>query len=120
MDTDKPTEVPWPIYKAGGPGTRQSTPASCFYCKASDGQPHERRCVIVNKKILVKYEFTLGIAVPYGWAPEMVEFCRNDGAWCADNAIEEILATVEDDGCLCSIFNCTYISCVDPTPFEND
>jgi len=62
----------------------------CFYCGRKVGQPHKLACVILQKKIKVKYTFELDIEVPYDSQKDMIEFHRNEGIWCANNAIQEL------------------------------
>ena len=91
----------------------------CFYCKQPVGSPHGFRCSMVCKKVKVRYIFELEIDVPQSWTKDDVEFNRNDGTWCADNAVSELEQFTAVDGersCLCNRFKCEFVDTVDNTP----
>jgi hypothetical protein len=106
----------WPIVTEDDDGIRPNgRPDACFYCDQQVGKPHSEQCVIVNKVVRVRYSFTIDVEVPHHWSDRDVEFHRNDGTWCADNAIGELEAAAEI-ACLCPNFKCEVIGVVDPTP----
>ena len=109
----------WPKVTVGGPGTRQD-PEQCLYCKQVAGQPHGRECVVVEKRAKVRYSFELEIGVPHSWGQHEIEFHRNDGSWCADNALTELHRLANQQGCLCNNFHCEFLEVVDDTPRQND
>ena len=113
----------WPTYKVGGPGTRghsgiPNAGSVCFYCGATDGNPHGAECVVVCKRVILSYTFQLEVMVPYHWSPEDIESHRNMGTWCANNALDEL--DNQEGECLCGVFSCTYVDCVDNSPIERD
>lgn len=55
--------------------------------------------------MIVEYD----IEVPCDWDAYMVEFSRNDGTWCADNAIDELRKLSKSEGCLCGVTRYEYI-----------
>lgn len=50
------------------------------------------------------------IDVPSFWEKSNVEFCRNDGSWCANNAIEELQELSKQQGCLCPVVRFEYLA----------
>jgi hypothetical protein len=94
----------------------------CFYCGADLGSQHKRTCVMVNKKVRVRYTLEIVVNVPHSWNGGDVEFHRNNGSWCANNCANDIarhIATSEaaGNGCLCGKFKAEYLGVEDETPF---
>lgn len=48
--------------------------------------------------MVVEYD----IEVPASWGKYNIEFHRNEGSWCASNALDELAELCGDDGCLCN------------------
>lgn len=84
----------------------------CFYCHQPVGSTHKDDCVLIRKKVKVRMTAEYEVEVPHWWGKEMIEFERNDGSWCATNAIEELeeLAEEQENRCLCEHI---HFDCVD-------
>lgn len=78
-----------------------STKEQCFYCNRAIGAMHDASCVLIKKKVRVRFTVEYEVSVPASWDKHMIEFQRNDGSWCVDNAIRELEALAEAKGCLC-------------------
>jgi hypothetical protein len=78
----------------------------CFYCNREVGSPHKRECVVLSRKVKVKYSYDLEIEVPWHWTQEDIEYHRNASSWCADNSIEELEKAAKEHTCLCGMFSC--------------
>lgn len=76
----------------------------CFYCPSFIGQPHADDCVLYTKNVLVRLVVTYPVEVPNSWDKKMIEFHRNEGTWCGDNAIEELQELPDDYLCQHSTF----------------
>lgn len=81
----------------------------CFYCQVPIGGTHKPDCVLVRKKVKVRMIVEYEIEVPYSWDKEQIEFHRNDGSWCSDNALEELEALGGEDACICPVTEFVYI-----------
>ena len=112
--------IVWPIVKPDD--ARPAGPADqCFYCQQPMGQVHRAHCVLVTKRIRVRYIFEIELDVPQCWSGDDFESYRNESGWCADNApdaIEEFAGKIRSDNgaCLCDFFKAEYIELVDHTP----
>lgn len=84
----------------------------CFYCHAAVGATHEPSCVLIVRRVrirmTVEYEAD---DVPACWTAEDIESYRNDGAWCANNALDELRALFGDDRgpCMCESARFAYV-----------
>ena len=87
----------------------------CFYCQQPIGSAHEDDCVLVKKRVKVRMTVEYEVEVPARWDKEQIEFHRNEGSWCSDNALAE-LEELEGDGCLCPITEFEYLG-GDSEPF---
>jgi hypothetical protein len=128
VSTDPKDSTGWPLVAINDDGIRPAGPPNeCLYCRRTVGQPHGPECVIVEKRVKVRYLFEIDISVPHHWSKSNVEFHRNQGTWCADNAIAELqaLTSQEDKNgvsfgpCLCGVFTYEYVQDVDTTPTRN-
>lgn len=111
----------WPLVDPDDHGIRPAgKPDACFYCSSVVGTEHARDCVIVTKRVKVRYTLEIEVDVPYAWNKEFFEFHRNESSWCADNVVDEITAYVErldsEGGCVCDNFKAEFISVTDGTP----
>lgn len=95
-------------------------PDMCCYCRQPVGKPHTLKCVILQRKVRVRYTFDIEIEVPHFWDKSNIEFHRNEGSWCANNALTDIKQQVTDDGCLCSVFKCEVLEVPDNPPYRKD
>lgn len=89
----------------------------CFYCARLVGDPHKPDCVIVQKKVRIRFSVELDIDVPHHWTKEDVEFRYNESTWCVDNLIDFLLEFKADNPtwCLCGRGKADYLLS-DPTP----
>lgn len=116
----------WPIVALNDSGIRPAGPPDeCFYCQARVGQPHGEKCGVVTKLIRARYIIDVDLRVPYSWDKDRFEFHRNDGTWCANNAVNEIEAHIQAEPindvssvgtCLCHRFKAEFVSVLDATP----
>lgn len=119
----------WPTVAVNDDGIRPAGgPGECYYCGEMVGQPHGRECVVVKKRVKVRYSFTIEVDIPHFWDKDDFEFHRNEGSWCANNAIAEIqamiptetiespLGNVEMGPCLCPRFEAKFLKTIDATP----
>ena len=74
----------------------------CFYCHQPIGESHKPNCTLVQKKAKVRMIIDYEIEVPAFWTEKYINFHRNLGSWCADNALYELEKISEEEGCLCS------------------
>lgn len=79
-----------------------SDKVQCFYCQQAVGLAHKPTCVLVRKKARARMVVEYEIVVPHSWDQHDIEFHRNEGSWCSDNAIDELQALAESEGCLCN------------------
>ncbi len=110
---------PWPLVAPNDDGIRPAGPPDeCFYCTRKVGAEHARDCTVVKKTVRVRYIIELDVTVPHHWEKDNVEFHRNEGSWCANNAIDELVTVFRDDeaSCMCSAFVCEYMHDADTTP----
>jgi hypothetical protein len=82
----------------------------CFYCQQKIGGFHKDDCVLINRKVTVRMTVDYEVDVPAHWDAHMVEFHRNDGSWCADNALDELTKIADEAGCICHIAKFEHIS----------
>lgn len=88
----------------------------CFYCHQKIGQPHKADCVVITKRVKIKYTIELEVDVPYSWEAHEIEFQRNESSWCASNLIDELKDYEEKHGCLCGITTCEFVEVIDNKP----
>lgn len=85
-------------------------PDRCFYCDRPVGDTHdEGECVLVKRKVRIRMTVEYDINVPAHWDKGRIEFHRNDGTWCADNALDELAAEASREGCLCPHTRFEYV-----------
>lgn len=106
----------WPIVAPNDDGVRPGGLADrCFYCNQKIGDPHNLDCVIVHKRVRLRYTFEVEVEVPHYWTEADTLHHRNDSTWCANNAFADIDAN-SPGGCPCPIFKCEWVGIVDDTP----
>jgi hypothetical protein len=107
----------WPIVLENDDGIRQAGPKDeCFYCGRKIGHEHKRDCVVVHKKVLLRYTIEIPLEFPHFWTKEQIEFDRNEGSWCASNIIGELEQVSEFSGCLCGNVKAEFVRVIDDTP----
>jgi hypothetical protein len=84
----------------------------CFYCQQAIGQEHKPDCVLIVKTVTVRMTVEYDIRVPHLWTKELIEYGRNKGTWCANNALDE-LREMSKHSCLCFCGN-THFECINP------
>lgn len=114
-------EKEWPLVAVNDDGIRPAgKPDACFYCQQKVGHPHARDCVVVSKKVRLRYTIDVEVSVPHFWTKNEIEFHRNQSSWCAGNIITEIVEyeeRVEESGdCMCGKVHCTFMEVSDNTP----
>jgi len=58
----------FPLVVPGDHGIRPAgKPDECFYCSQRIGVPHKPDCVMVTKRVRVRYSFDIEIDVPHHW-----------------------------------------------------
>lgn len=136
----------WPLVDPHDDGIRPaSKPDECLYCRQRIGQPHERECVIVTKRVEMRVVATLPTGEKltgtwqfdevYSWDEGMTEFHKNESSWCASNflhatdhgdvitwdpgsegAMEKLEWLDTDKSCLCNVLEFTFVRVIDGTP----
>ena len=83
----------------------------CIYCQQPIGSDHKADCVMIKKKVKVRMVVEYVVDVPASWGKDMIEFHRNDGSWCANNAITELeeLFDQDDAPCMCNAATFEYL-----------
>lgn len=83
----------------------------CFYCHRAIGDTHDLTCVLIVRRVRVRMTVEYEVEVPASWDAEAIEFHRNDGSWCANNAISELDAIfgAEDAECMCGAARFAYV-----------
>lgn len=110
-----------PVVLSNDDGIRPAgNPDECFYCNQKVGHPHKSNCVVLKKRAKVRYSFEFEIDVPWGWNQGNILFHRNDGSWCADNALQELQEASEKQGCLCPVFTCEVLEISEAPPYRKD
>lgn len=74
---------------------------ACFYCKQPVGDTHLDDCALIKRKVRVRLTLEYDVSEPASWKPDMIEFHRNDGSWCASNLLGELEELDERNQCLC-------------------
>ena len=57
------------------------------------------------KKAKIMVQMEVEVDVPNDWDDDMIRFHYNEGSYCMDNLLHELLSTEEDDDHYCA---CTY------------
>ncbi len=111
----------WPLVLADDDGIRPAgNPYACFYCRQSVGEPHGLDCVIVGKRVLVRYTIEVPVVIPHHWTADDLAFHREDSSSCANNIIEwDFAKAVGEYGCLCAFLKrAELVEVLDPTPIR--
>lgn len=88
------------------------TAGRCFYCQREVGAKHDPACVLIKRRVRIRMTVEYEVDVPACWTDEDIEFHRNDGTWCANNALTELDALFgsEDGPCLCVAAKFAYVA----------
>lgn len=113
----------WPRVDPHDDGIRPAGPPdACFYCRQKVSQPHGRDCVIVLRRVKLRYVVEVEVMMPHSWDSDDIEMHRNMGSWCANNCVDDInahiIALEGYNRCLChdGAFHAEFIGVVDDTP----
>ncbi len=87
-----------------------SSKQECFYCHQPIGTEHDPTCVTINKRVKLRMVVEYEVEVPASWSRSDIEFHRNKGSWCCDNALQELEAEADRLGCLCGVAKFEYLS----------
>jgi hypothetical protein len=98
---------------ANGP-RHAGKPDECFYCNMPMGADHKDDCVCVKRKVIVRMTVEYPVEVPASWTPDNIHFHRNEGTWCSDNAVDELVKLIDgayeaEHGCLCRFTKFKYV-----------
>lgn len=78
---------------------------TCFYCRQQLGEPHKPECILPQRRVRLRMTVEYDVNVPADFDQAMIEFARNQGSWCASNALDELTERFGDnspDGsCMC-------------------
>lgn len=77
-------------------------PDRCGYCPSRLGEEHALECVCRRRSVVVRLIVEYAVTMPESWDEAMILSNRNDGCWCASNAIQELEALNRKAGCLCA------------------
>jgi hypothetical protein len=110
----------FPVVAADDPGIRPAgAPDECFYCRSKVGAPHGDECVMVTKRVRLRYTFEVELDVPHSWSVDNILFHRNEGTWCSRNALYELEKAYPSNNeapCPCPGFKCEFLAEVDSAP----
>lgn len=79
----------------------------CFYCNEKLGRQHRKDCVLRKRTVIMEYRFQVVLLMPEHWTIPSIEFNRNDGSWCASNALDELEEQGRD--CWCNHFKAIFV-----------
>lgn len=98
------------IIATEGSARKGGAAGECFYCKAKHGTAHTDECVLVKRKVRLRFTIEYDADCPASWDAASIERFRNGSTFCMDNVLQDldVLSTVE--GCLCGI---GLIECVE-------
>jgi hypothetical protein len=107
--SDPPDAEQWPLVAINDDGIRPAgEPDECFYCNKKVGQPHGRDCVVVTKRVLVRYVVDVEISVPHTSDEEqIVDFENHEGD---SYNLEPV------NGALIHSISASFIGTLDDTP----
>lgn len=108
----------WPLVHPQDDGIRPAGPPDeCFYCHQKVGKPHSPECVIVTRRVRVRYTFDIEVDAPYHWDKDDFEYHRNNSS-CQNNMIDDVANYAANlaDECMCGRANAEFVGVVDNTP----
>ena len=85
-----------------------SSERRCFYCQEPVGGTHKNDCVLVKRRVTIRMVVEYDVTVPAAWDADQIECHRNEGSWCADNAIQELEEAFRGS-CMCSAATFAYV-----------
>lgn len=72
----------------------------CFYCHRVIGLPHKDDCVLIQKKVKLRFIVEYETTVPDFWDKDQIEFHRNESSSCKNNDFR-ILEAMSENPCMC-------------------
>lgn len=86
-------------------------PDACFYCGVKLGLPHETKCVLRRRTVVVRAIFEYTVEEPEDWSIDMILFHRNESSWCANRAHDELGRLIDNraGSCLCHISRFEFV-----------
>lgn len=81
---------------------------NCCWCKEKVGKPHKETCPCIRKKIKLRVTIEYKTDTDASFNREEIEFLRNEGTWCASNALDEIHKSLAGE-CLCGKAKFEYL-----------
>jgi hypothetical protein len=96
----------------------EPTKDRCFYCGQILGIKHLPDCVLVSRIVEVEYHIKVKVRVPYSWDETKIEGYRNNGSWCSNNVIDELVKETSSGKCLCNKCTTSFLREVTTKPFE--
>jgi hypothetical protein len=90
----------------------------CMYCKQKVGTPHLPSCIVVSKRVRLRFTVDIERDEPFSWGKEDLESHYNEGSTCANNVAAMIVQYISELGadCLCGSTKCEFVGVVDETP----
>lgn len=94
----------------------------CFYCNQEIGANHKDSCVMLERKIKVRFSFDIETLVPHFWGKEIIESHYNESSWCADNAVDIIVnkqkKLEKENKCMCCNFKAEVLEIPEMEPIR--
>lgn len=107
----------WPDVHPQDDGIRPAgLPDECFYCGQKVGRPHIFDCVVVTKKVKIRYSIEVEEEVPHYWSDERVKDHREESSWCGNNLISVLELLAKEKGCLCGEITADVVAVIDGNP----
>lgn len=90
------------------------SPDECFYCRVKVGGQHTATCVARQRTVVIRATIEYVVTVPECWAPDDIEFYRNESSVCANSSREELARLFEyaerdDTPCMCDRVGYEYV-----------
>lgn len=55
-------------------------PDECFYCHSKVGEPHKRDCVVIRKRVKMRFIVEIETDEPHSWTKDDIEFHYNNSS----------------------------------------
>lgn len=83
----------------------------CFYCGQIVGAKHLNTCVLIQKRVKLRFTVEYETDRPAFWDKETTEFFYNESSSCMNNVIGEISAYAEENDypCMCGLGKIEFI-----------
>jgi len=93
----------------------------CFYCRAKVGEPHKKDCVVIVKRVKMRFTIEVETEEPCSWSKKDIEFRYNESSWCVNNLVPMLQKEIRYSGnCLCHHhhFNARLVKVMDNMPIR--